>query len=132
MKSKNLDDYIYFSLIIACTLLFILAIIYKCFFSEFKIGYCAIYDKLGIYCPGCGCTRAFEALLKFDIKSSIIYNPTVFYSAIILISFLTTQTIERIVKSTQHIMPYSNFYLYVGIFIMLSNCIIRNIIKIPI
>ncbi len=132
MKKRSLDDYVYFSLIITCTVLFILGIIYKCFFSKFKIGYCVIYDKLGIYCPGCGCTRAFEALLKFDIKSSIIYNPAVFYSVIILISFLTTQTIERITKSTQHIMPYSNFYLYIGIFIMLSNCIIRNIIKTPI
>lgn len=132
MKTKSLDDYIYYSLIITCILLLILAVIYKYFFYDFKIGYCAIYDKLGIYCPGCGCTRAFEALLHLNIKASIYYNPTVFYSVIILVSFLLTQTIDRIVKSKKYIMPYSNFYLYTGIFIMLLNCIIRNIFNIPI
>lgn len=132
MKAKSLDDYIYYSLIITCILLFILALVYKCFFYNFKIGYCAIYDKLGIYCPGCGCTRAFEALLHFNIKASIYYNPTVFYSVIILFCFLLTQTIDRIIKSKKHIMPYSNFYLYTGIFIMLSNCIIRNMFNIRI
>ena len=135
MKEKTLDDYIYYSLIIASVLLILLVIVYNAFFSHIHISSCYIYDNFHIYCPGCGCTRAFISLINCDIKSSFYYNPTILYTVIILFIYLFTQTIDRLFKQERHIMPYSNFYLYTGLGILLLNCIIRNILllmfKIP-
>ena len=135
MKEKTLDDYIYYSLIITSTILILLVIIYNTFFSHIPIFSCYIYDTFHIYCPGCGCTRAFISLLNFDIINSFYYNSAVLYSVIILFLYLFTQTIDRLFKHEKHLMPYSNFYLYTGISILLLNCIIRNVLllifKIP-
>jgi len=127
MKEKTLDDYIYFSLSIVLILIFICTIVHLYFYNNINIFSCAIYDHFGIYCPGCGCTRAYNELLHLNIGKSIYYNPTVFYAATITVSFILTQTIDRIFKFKKHIMPYTNVYLYIGIAIFILNWIIRNI-----
>ncbi len=35
---------------------------------------CVIYDRLFLYCPVCGGTRAVEALLRFDLISALCLN----------------------------------------------------------
>ncbi len=36
---------------------------------------CGLYRHFGIYCPGCGATRAFHALLHGDILRALQMNP---------------------------------------------------------
>ena len=38
---------------------------------------CHVHDRLHIYCPGCGCTRAVEELLRFRLLASLLANPAV-------------------------------------------------------
>lgn len=130
MKEKNLDDYIYPTLIITSILLSLLVVCYNYFFPHTPIASCFIYKNFGIYCPGCGCTRAFLSLLNFDIISSFCYNPTVLYAIIILLIYIISQTIDRIFKHKKFIMPYSNIYLYIGIAILFLNCLFRNFLLI--
>ena len=35
---------------------------------------CMVYQQTGLYCPGCGCTRALSALLRGDLKASLHNN----------------------------------------------------------
>ena len=35
---------------------------------------CMVYQNTGLYCPGCGCTRALSALLRGDLKASLHNN----------------------------------------------------------
>ena len=35
---------------------------------------CLLHELTGIYCPGCGCTRALAALARGDIRGSLGYN----------------------------------------------------------
>lgn len=128
MKSNTIDDYIYIALIITCIILILFIIIYKCFFSYISIPSCWIYENLGFYCPGCGCTRAFIAILNFDIIGSIYYNPTVLYTVIVLFLYIITHTIDKIRKSNHLIMPYSNIYLYIGASLLILHCVIRNLL----
>lgn len=130
MKEKNLDDYIYPTLIITSFFLFLLVVCYNYFFPHTPIASCLIYKSFGIYCPGCGCTRAFLSLLNFDIIGSFCYNPTVLYAVIILLIYIISQTIDRIFKHKNFIMPYSNIYLYIGIAILFFNCLFRNFLLI--
>ena len=41
---------------------------------------CYLYELTGIYCPGCGCTRAVYALIHGDVILSLKQNPLVIVS----------------------------------------------------
>ena len=42
---------------------------------------CVLHSLTGLYCPGCGGTRAITALLHGQILNSFLYHPVVLYSA---------------------------------------------------
>lgn len=84
----------------------------------------------GIYCPGCGCTRAFISLCKFDIIESVKHNVTVLYASILVVLYLVTQTLARIFKNKKiYTFDYNVIYIYIGIALLIGICIIKNIIK---
>lgn len=56
---------------------------------------CSIRDKYGIYCPGCGGTRAVKALLQLDIIKSIYYNPIPFSIVVFVIGLLIVFLLEK-------------------------------------
>lgn len=58
-------------LIIAVILIGILWKFYAYYSCPFRL-------LFGFSCPGCGVTRAFEALVCFDFERAFYYNPTVF------------------------------------------------------
>lgn len=52
-----------------------------------------IWDKmLGIYCPGCGGTRAVLALLQGKLLLSLWYHPFVLYAAVLYAGFMLSHT----------------------------------------
>lgn len=53
------------------------AVIIALVFYACGIRICPFYNVFHMPCPGCGCTRAFAALLRGDISRSWEYNPAV-------------------------------------------------------
>ena len=129
MKKKLTDnDYIYYSFLATIILFIIIVLIYNNFlYRYFVIPGCIFYLKLGFYCPACGMTRAFITLLEGNILKSIYYNPTVIYILGYVSIYMMINTICKMLGK-EMIIKYSNFYLYLGIFIMMLNFIIRNIL----
>jgi len=129
MKFKKQDDYIFWSLILTFALLLTFFLIYKFILSSFiTFPDCSIYKLTGFYCPGCGSTRSFLALLDFNLVTSFLYNPTVIYSAFIVILYMFFQIIDRILKKEKFFMPFHNIYIYIGLFVFIINWIVRNIL----
>lgn len=127
-NKKNSNDYIYISVILTILLLIIGYIIYLLIGSP-NIFTCKIYEKYGIYCPGCGCTRAFVSIFHGEIVESLKYNPTVLYTIIISSIYILTNTISiiRKKKNSKFVMKYKPIYLYIGITLLIVTCIIKNI-----
>ena len=54
---------------------------------------CSFKEQYGLYCPGCGGTRALDELLQFDFIESFLYNPLVIllivYAIIVVVSFVS-------------------------------------------
>lgn len=53
---------------------------FPCFFAFF----------FHLYCPGCGCTRAAEALFRLDPVASLIANPSVIVGFAVLVYYEVT------------------------------------------
>ncbi len=91
-----------------------------CFFSTF----------LGIYCPGCGGTRAVEALLHGRILSAVWYHPLIPYAAAIYAGFMLTQGLHRMGFKRIRGWKYHDWYLWGGVVIMGMNFVIKNVLRI--
>lgn len=53
-----------------------------------RLGGCALRRATGLYCPGCGGTRAVRALLAFRPLKSLYYNAAVPYFALVYVCFM--------------------------------------------
>ncbi len=90
-----------------------------------------IFKKLfNISCPGCGLTRSFRALLRFDIISSFKYNifgPILFIIIIIGIIFLIKDIIMNEDKTIKYIYKILGKYYYIVIICLIISMIVNNI-----
>lgn len=90
-------------------------------------GPCVLHTLFGIYCPGCGGTRAISALLHGQFIDSFICHPLVPYTAIIGGWFLISQTMERVSKHRFKIgLHYRDIYLWIALGIVVVNFIVKN------
>ncbi|MCI8363878.1 MAG: DUF2752 domain-containing protein [Eubacterium sp.] len=57
---------------------------------------CLFHRITGLYCPGCGGTRAFTSLLQGDFISCFVYHPFVFYCFVMYVLYMASHTLEKI------------------------------------
>lgn len=92
---------------------------------------CMLHAVTGLYCPGCGGTRAVHAFLEGDILRSIRYHPFVPYVGIICIWFMASQTVERLSKGKIRIaMHFREIYMWIALGIIFVNFLIKNLVLI--
>lgn len=87
---------------------------------------CAFHEFTGLYCPGCGGTRAVRFLIRGNVEKSFIYNPIVLYAVIatfIFFAFVVKYKISgRRLNKDKIILPM----LYIGVVIMLLNWVLKD------
>lgn len=90
---------------------------------------CMIHAVTGIYCPGCGGTRAAYVLLCGKPLLSLYYHPIVLYTVVVGAAFLVTQTIGRLsggrFRAVVHFRPV---YLWIALALVVINCFVKNFI----
>ena len=91
---------------------------------------CAIYQRTGYYCPGCGGTRAVKALFRGDILTSLKYHPVVIYIVITYGLFMILNTISLITKREFSGMKIKNSLLILIPVIIVIQFVIKNILLI--
>lgn len=90
---------------------------------------CVFHYVTGLYCPGCGGTRAVKALFQGKLLLSFLYHPFVLYSILIYSWYMVSNTIERCANGKIKIgMRYKNIYLWIGIILILVNWVVKNVI----
>lgn len=90
---------------------------------------CFFSNVLGIYCPGCGGTRAVYALVHGELLKAVWYHPLVPYGAVIGGGFMLTQGLYRL--GVKHIKPwkYHDWYLYGALAVLICNFFIKNLLR---
>lgn len=90
---------------------------------------CVWITCLGIYCPGCGGTRAVEALCKGQLWKSFVYHPLVLYTAVLIGVYVISHTLNIVTKGRIRAMMFRPVYLYLMIVIIVIQCIVKNVLK---
>lgn len=85
---------------------------------------CPIYYITHLYCPGCGITRMFFAILKLDFYQAFRYNPLVF---ILLILSIIYFILKLILKRFNINIKMTEYIWYILLVIIIVYGILRNI-----
>ncbi len=131
-KTSTLENQIFkLGIIFLIVVISFLIILVKFILPNFEVPTCMWNKLLGVYCPGCGGTRAFIALMKGKILLSLWYHPFVIYSVVVYGAFMISHGFAKITKY-RYIkgIPFYPWYLYLGLFIIALNVIIKNVLLI--
>lgn len=90
---------------------------------------CVFYNRYGLYCFGCGGSRAVKALLRGNILASLYYHPVVLYTVAIYIVFMMSQTLHIISKGRIKGILFHSWFLFGALIIIILNFIVKNILK---
>lgn len=90
---------------------------------------CIWLEVFGIYCPGCGGTRAVEFFFQGHFLQALWYHPLVPYGIVVYGGFMATHTLERLHVPHVRGWHFHNWYLYLAVGILIMNFIIKNILK---
>ncbi len=87
---------------------------------------CTLYGTTGLYCPGCGGTRAFMALFHGNILAAFYYHPAAMYGVFFYLTYFISQTLMRISKGKVKGLKMRPLYLYIMLALVVLNFVIRN------
>lgn len=127
---KTLEDELFRIGLTALAAVMALAVLYVCVLQKFIPPIpCFINAVLGIYCPGCGGTRALLSLLHGHFLKALWYHPFVPYFIFIYAGFLLTQGLHRLGLKKVRAWKFHNWYLWVGLGILIVNFAVKNILR---
>lgn len=129
MKERSLETTLYLASWIGTLILIPVSLFYRYVWIPKIHLPCVLDTFFGIYCPGCGGTRAVGALLHGHLILSLWYHPLVLYTAVIWGGFMITQTLEKL--KVPHIKGwrFHNWYLYGAMALLFGNCVLKNVLR---
>ncbi len=89
---------------------------------------CVFWDMIGVYCPGCGGTRAVQALFQGKLITSLWYHPLVLYTVVVFGGFMLTNTLQRFHVFRIKGWKFHEWHLYVALILTIVNWILKNVL----
>lgn len=89
---------------------------------------CMFRMLTGLYCPGCGGTRAVKALLTGHPIQSFLYHPVVLYVAAVAVWLVVCHLVYLVTGNTKFQKRLEDRYVYIGIGIVAINFILKNLL----
>jgi chromate transport protein ChrA len=87
---------------------------------------CVFHSLTGLYCPGCGGTRAVLSLLKGDLRMSVQYHPLVPYTVfIIMLEIILRAVYKRSDRPVDH-KKRVRIFILAGAAIVVVNWLFKN------
>ncbi len=129
-KRKTIEDQLFEIGLVLLAAFGIGFLCYEAFLKEWILNRpCLIFKLFGIYCPGCGGTRAVEALLHGHLLKALWFHPLVPYAAVICGGFMCSHILQRLGQHRVKGWKFHNWYLYAAVGIIAVNFVGKNILK---
>lgn len=87
---------------------------------------CWIWSNWGVYCPGCGGTRALEALASGHILQALRYHAALVLTLALAAGYLLSQTIWRLRGHRGWVLHYDPHWPRMLVALFLAHGVIRN------
>jgi len=87
---------------------------------------CVFHLLTGLYCPGCGGTRAVRYLLKGQLRNSIQYHPLVLYMAVIMLAGIIGAGLAKMTGKPKWHFGHEKLLIAIAIGIVLVNWCWKN------
>lgn len=91
------------------------------------ISRCSIREKFHFYCPGCGGTRAFKALLEGELFKSLYYNPVVVLLIMEMLVFFGTLFYEKYIDKRNQYIKIRTTMNWLILITIVINFVFKNI-----
>lgn len=89
---------------------------------------CWMWEHWGVYCPGCGGTRAVIALARGQLLEALYYHPAVLVLAALGGVYLVSQTVWRMRGRRGWVLRYDSRWPAALAGLFLVNCAVRNLL----
>ena len=89
---------------------------------------CLFFLWTGLYCPGCGGTRAVRALCSGRLLVSALYHPLVPYCALVAGWFAFSWLLYWKTKNPRYRRYLGNSYVYAGAGLIAVNFLVKNLL----
>ena len=91
---------------------------------------CVLYRLFGVYCPGCGGTRAVNALLHGHFIMSLWYHPLIIYCVALYLGHMISWTFARFqLFGLRRGIKFRAGYLYGMLVVVAVNFVLKNVLK---
>lgn len=88
---------------------------------------CFVRQHVGMYCTGCGATRAVLAVLRGHILQSLYYNVVVMYVIVFYGTYVIRGLIFLLTKGKYRYMKFHVAYVFVGLGFVVIQAIVKNV-----
>lgn len=88
---------------------------------------CFVRQHVGIYCTGCGATRAVLAALHGHFLQSLYYNVVVMYVLVFYGIYVIRGAIYMLTKGNYRYMKFHVAYVFVGLGMVVVQAIVKNV-----
>ncbi len=114
-------------ILVLIMLILLISFLYYRFYSLYRIGIpCIFHEITGLYCPGCGITRALFSLFELNIKKALQYNILIFILSPFLLYYVII-SIKNWLLFKKQTKIITNWILYIILIITVLFGILRNI-----
>ena len=91
---------------------------------------CLFHLLTGLYCPGCGGTRAVKYLLRGQITESFVYHPLVPFAAVAVTAELVSWLAARYFKKPGLCLGHERLLIGIAVAVTAVNWVVKNVLLI--
>ena len=88
---------------------------------------CPIYSLTGLFCPGCGGTRALFLLARGKVLASTLCHPLVPYGLALYLLFMGSHTLKIFTCGKIKGFAYRHIYIKIAVMLLILNVLVKNL-----